>query len=203
VNTSANYGRADWDRQNVLTFTHSWRLPFGTGTKYLSSGALGRILGPWQLDGIVTYASGLPFTPTGSTAICGCPGNTSTAQVVPGEPVLGFSYFPSYFGDFYYRVPTLLPTQNFVQAPAGVFGNLGRNSVRANNLANYDLSLSRSFVFVEQTRLEFRGEAYNLLNSHHFGVPISDVNSANFGQSTATPFGLGGRTIQLALKLVF
>ena len=49
----------------------------------------------------------------------------------------------------------------------------------------------------------FRAEAYNLTNSPHFGQPIANVNSANFGLGTATAPGLGERTVQFALKLIF
>ncbi|HWE51857.1 MAG TPA: carboxypeptidase regulatory-like domain-containing protein, partial [Bryobacteraceae bacterium] len=84
VNPTANYGPADWDRTHVITITHDWRLPFGAGTNHLSSGVLGHVLGPWQLDGIFTWNSGLPYTPIGSTALCGCPGNTVTASLVNG-----------------------------------------------------------------------------------------------------------------------
>jgi len=201
INPRANYGPSDYDQTHVFTFTHNWRLPFGTGTKYLNSGVLGKILGPWELDGILRYGSGLPFTPTASAALCACPGNTPTADVVPGPPALGYSIFPGFFGDF--LIPSLLPTQNFVQPAVGTFGNIGRNALRAQDFTNYDLAISRQFVFLEHSRLEFRAEAYNLTNSPHFGLPITNVNSANFGASSTTAPGLGERTFQFAAKLVF
>jgi len=80
---------------------------------------------------------------------------------------------------------------------------VGRNSLRGPNFTNYDLALSRSSVFVERTRLEFRAEAYNMANSTHFASPITNVSSPAFGQSLATMPGLGPRTLQFALKVVF
>jgi hypothetical protein len=201
TNPRANYGPSDFDRTHVFTLTHNWRLPFGTGTQHLNSGIAGRLLGPWQLDGILRHATGLPFTPTASAAFCQCPGNTPTADVVPGPPALGFTAFPSFFG--FFEVPYLFPTIAFAQPANGSFGNVGRNAVRGPDFTNYDLSVSRQFVFVEHTRLEFRAEAYNLSNSTHFGPPIANVNSANFGLSTGTALGLGERTFQFALKLVY
>jgi len=65
------------------------------------------------------------------------------------------------------------------------------------------LSLFRSFVIQEQTKLEFRAEAYNLSNSPHFANPITNVNSANFGQSVGTLPYAPERRLQLALRLVF
>jgi hypothetical protein len=133
--------------------------------------------------------------------MCNCPGNTPTALVTPGPTYVSYGYVPSFFGFFPY--PFLVQTNIYSQPGTGMFGNVGRNSLRGPNSTNYDLALSRSFVFVEQTRLEFRAEAYNLANSTHFAVPVTNVNSALFGQSLATMPGVGPRTLQFALKLVF
>jgi len=203
LNPRANYGPSDFDRAQMFTVSHNWRLPFGAGTQHLNSGVVGRILGPWQLDGIFRLATGVPFTPTASAAACACPGNTATADLVPNGTVSGISYYPSYFGYYYYAVPYQFQTFAFAQPAAGTFGNVGRNSVRGPGFTNYDLALSRSFVFVESTRLDFRAEAYNIANSTNFGTPITNVNSSNFGLSTTTAPGLGARTFQFALKLVF
>ncbi|MCU1263484.1 MAG: hypothetical protein JWO80_6369, partial [Bryobacterales bacterium] len=66
-------------------------------------------------------------------------------------------------------------------------------------------ALARTFKVKEQMKLDFRAEAYNLANSPHFGSPVRDVNSANFGQYTRTldNLGLGARTLQFGLRLVF
>ncbi len=197
----SNYGPSNFDQTHVFTLTHNLRLPIGAGTPYLNHGVLGKILGPWELDGVFRYGTGFPFTPTASAAMCNCPGNTPTALVTPGPSYVSYGFVPSFFGFFPY--PFLVQTSVYSQPGAGMFGNVGRNSLRGPTFTNYDLSLSRSFVFLEQTRLEFRAEAYNLANSTHFAMPITDVNSALFGQSLATMPGMGPRTLQFALKLVF
>jgi hypothetical protein len=197
-NPVANYGPSNFNRPQVFTFTHNWQLPFGTGRQYLHDGVVGRILGPWELDGILRYASGLPFTPTASAAQCMCPGNTPTANVTQGPGYYGF--YPSYFG---YLVPYYFTSYSFTQPAAGSLGNVGRNSLQGPDFWNYDLALSRHFVIAEGIRLEVRAEGYNLSNSVHFGAPVANVNSPLFGESTATAPGLGARTFQFALKLVF
>ncbi len=197
----ANYGPANFDQTNMFTLSHNIRIPIGAGTAYLNQGMLGKILGPWELDGIFRYATGLPYTPTSSAAMCNCPGNTPTADVNPGPTLVGTGFFPGYFGFFPYQF--YVPTQTVSQPGAGLFGNIGRNSFRAPGFSNYDLALTRSFVFMEQTRLVFRAEAYNLLNSAHFAMPVTNVNAASFGESTATMPGFGPRTMQFSLQLVF
>ena len=75
----------------------------------------------------------------------------SDCRRVPGPTVSGVNFIPGYYGFFYYAVPYQFATQAFAQPAAGTLGNLGRNSVWGPGFTNYDLALSRSFVFVEQT----------------------------------------------------
>ncbi|HKD09747.1 MAG TPA: TonB-dependent receptor [Bryobacteraceae bacterium] len=200
-NPFANYGLSNFDRTHIFTLTHNWRLPFGAGTAHFNSGVLAHILGPWELDGILRTATGQPFTPTASAAVCQCPGNTATADVTPGPTLSGVSVFPGFFGSFAF--PVAIPTIQFTQPAAGSFGNIGRNAVRGPGFTNYDLALSRSFVFHEGTWVDFRAEAYNITNSPHFGMPITNVNSVNFGLSNKTAPGLDSRLFQAVVKFVF
>lgn len=201
IDVAANYGRANFDRTHLFTLSHVWQLPFGAGTEHLSHGILGHILGPWQLNGILRYATGTPWTPTGSPLLCQCPGNTPAADLVPAGTSTAITYFPTFFGFFPY--PFTVQNYAFAQPAAGSFGNIGRNAFRTGAFTNYDLSLFRSFQFVESMRLELRATAYNITNSTNFGPPVANVNSAFFGQSLATAPGLGPRTLQFALRLVF
>ena len=178
LNQYANYGPSDFDRTHVLTISHVWQLPFGTGTSHLNSGILGHIVGPWQVDGIFRYATGTPWTPIADPAACNCPGNTVRAYVAPS----GYS---------------------FAQPGAGMFGDTGRNVLRGPGFTNYDMSLFRNFVFVEKTKLEFRAAVYNISNSANFANPVPNVNSPAFGQSTTILPGLNSRSFQFALRLVY
>jgi hypothetical protein len=202
INVRNNYGPSDFDRTHVLTISHVWQLPFGAGTNHLSKGAVGHILGPWQIDGVFRYASGTPWTPTADPAACACPGNTVRADIVPAGTSRVVGFYPTFFGFF----PYAFDVQNYAlaQPQAGTYGNAGRNILRGPDFATYDLSLFRNFVIMEHSRLEFRAEAFNLANSSFFANPtVTNVNSGNFGQSTGIVPGLGPRTIQLALRLVF
>jgi len=202
INTRNNYGPSDFDRTQMLTISHVWQLPFGTGTNHLNSGWVGRVLGPWQIDGIFRYASGSPWTPTADPALCACPGNTVRADVVPAGTSTVVGFYPTYFGFF----PFSYNIQNYAlaQPQAGFKGNAGRNILRGQGFTNYDVSLFRNFVFLENTRLEFRAEAYNLANSAFFANPsVTNVNAGNFGQSTRLFPGMGPRTLQFALRLVY
>jgi hypothetical protein len=83
---------------------------------------------------------------------------------------------------------------------AGRFGNAGRNIARGPGLTNLDLSLLKTFALTERLKLQFRVEVFNVANHANFAVPVSDLNSPNFGRILeAGPSRLG----QLALKLSF
>jgi len=202
INIRNNYGLSDFDRTHLLTISHVWQLPFGTGTNHLNSGWLGHIVGPWQIDGVFRYASGSPWTPTADPGLCACPGNSVRADIVPNGTSTVVGFYPTFFGFF----PYAYNVQNYAlaQPQAGFSGNAGRNILRGPSFTNYDMSLFRNFVFVENTRLEFRAEVYNLANSPFFANPsVTNVNASNFGQSTRLMSGLGPRTMQFALRLVF
>jgi hypothetical protein len=62
------------------------------------------------------------------------------------------------------------------------------------------MGLSRLFPIRERQHIEFRGEAFNILNRLNANNPTATLNSATFGKilSAADP-----RIMQLALKFIF
>jgi hypothetical protein len=99
----------------------------------------------------------------------------------------------------------------FALPALGTLGNMGKYNVIGPGFWQLDSSLSRIFPLRERFTLELRGEAFNLTNSYHAGVPsglttgLLGVNatftgSGNFGQITSA---LDPRIIQMAAKIVF
>jgi hypothetical protein len=201
LNVRSNYGPADWDRTHMFTLSHVWRLPIGADSNFLHEGLVGKLLGPWQIDGIFTWVSGTPFTLTADPTLCNCPGNTPTASTIVTGTSTTFIPVPTFFG--FLPIPYRSLNFAYTQPPPNSFGNLGRNSVRGPGFANYNVSLFRSFVLHEQARLEFRAEAYNLANTAHFANPIANVSDANFGQSISTLNYDPERRLQVAVRILF
>ena len=87
-----------------------------------------------------------------------------------------------------------------MQTQAGQFGNAGRNIARGPSYTNVDVVAGARFPASGDTRLQFRAEVFNVANHANFGLPVADLNSANFGRifSAAPP-----RLMQFALKLMF
>jgi hypothetical protein len=161
--------------------------------------AVRAIFGGWQLNAIATLNSGTPFTVSDST-------NVSLQANSP--PISGFpASRPNLIGDPNsgpHTVDEWISRSAFHRldpmTQAGQFGNAGRNIARGPGYANLDLSLVRNFALSQGTRLELRIESFNVTNHVNFGLPVADLNSANFGRifSAAPP-----RLMQFAAKLVF
>jgi hypothetical protein len=88
----------------------------------------------------------------------------------------------------------------------GMRGNLGQNVVKAPSLFRFDTNLAKSFRITESKSLQFRADAFNVLNHPQPGVPSLSINPGLGG--AALPWGqitskTGGRTFQTQLRFVF
>jgi hypothetical protein len=186
TNLGANYGPLDYDRQQVLSISHLFELPWGKK----SGSLLADIIGGWQLNGIFSWSTGTPLTVTADPLACACPGNTVLANLNSATPYAN--------GGTAYLNPAA-----FSVLPDATGGNLGRGALRAPGYRNYDLSLFKTFHVHDRYVAEFRGEAYNLTNSPRFMNPVTNVNSPAFGQQVGTINGAFGRQVNLALRILF
>jgi len=204
LDRSRNHGLADFDREHMFSLSHVWEVPVGEGSNLWNTGLAGKLLGHWQLNGILTWTSGRPFTVTSNPLFCNCPGNLTNFgnQVLP-DPETTSGLGPSDFanGEFF-------QTAGFAQPGANALGNAGRNNLRGPDLFNYDLSIFRSFPVSEGKKLEFRAEFFNLTNTANFANPVSNVTSEDFGRITSTLAGSqgrfgSGRQVNFGLRFVF
>jgi hypothetical protein len=87
------------------------------------------------------------------------------------------------------------------------FGNAGRNILTAPGMWDLDYSVAKNTAITERIGLQFRCEVFNIMNHPNFGQPVNQLNSAQFGQITATRTARGdvgsSRQIQLGMKLIF
>ena len=63
--------------------------------------------------------------------------------------------------------------------------------------------VGKSFAVTERWRLDFRAEAFNLMNTPAFGFPGATVGTPAFGVISSTLPGADARQVQFALKLNF
>ena len=77
-----NRAAAGYDRTHVFQIGWVYELPFGKGKAWLNSGPVSYILGNWQVNGVMSAYTGVPFTVTAPGTALNAPNNTQTADQV-------------------------------------------------------------------------------------------------------------------------
>jgi len=193
-NLNAEWGPSSFDIPQHFTLSYLYQLPFGNGQTFLSDlrGPAQAILGGWSVNGILTLHSGQPFTPVLPID------NTNTLQNSDRPNLIGdpFASTPN----CHTRTATCWANAAAFQTPPQyTFGTAGRNEVRGPGYQDLDFSVSKNFRFTERNRLEFRAEAFNLLNHPNFDNPGNSLTSTFGVISTAQ----APRQIQFGLRYIF
>jgi carboxypeptidase family protein/TonB-dependent receptor-like protein len=191
-----NRGLSDFDIRHNFVFNYSYELPFGAA----ASGAAGALARGWQVSGVVTLRSGVPFTPVlgfdRARALPRSGGAGQRPNWAPGYDrsgvILGGA--TQYFDPLAFTLPD-----------AGYFGDVERNALIGPGFAAWDAAVFKN-ISVKSRRVQLRLELFNVLNRANFGLPSATVfNSAgrveNAGEITST---VGtARQVQLGVKVEF
>ncbi|MBI4456647.1 MAG: TonB-dependent receptor [Acidobacteria bacterium] len=196
---SRDYALSGFHVKNAATFNFSYTLPIKV------SGALDRLVGGWQVNGILTLADGSPINMINSVDRSRA-GNSTVTQGLHDRPDLKSGGNNNPFKD---RDPNNYwdGAQFQLQEP-GFFGNLGRNTGIIPGIATFDFSLIKNISIDERRTIQFRSEFFNIFNRANFGLPsntvfqdTSGIPSSTFGRITTT--NTTARQVQLALKFLF
>ena len=194
-----NYDRAsDWAVStlhqafnNVTSMVYE--LPFGKGRQFGKNmgRALDAVAGGWRFTAISTIETGEPVNLTWSPAVRFNVGGT------PRPNLSGDLMTPSAA-----RQPNDWLNKAAVSLPADYtnpYGNAARNVGRSPSQFNADIGLHKKWaVLPEVLSLEFRGEAFNILNHTNFRAPNANASNANYGTITSS---YPARILQFALRL--
>ena len=168
-------------------------VPFGRGRKFGSgiSTAADHIIGGWQFNALVNFRGGLPYH-----------------VIVPGDIANVGNPWPYIRANLVgnHRLSNPAPerwinTDAFEAPPQFTFGNLGRNTLRPDNVYRFDLSLFKEIAVTEGLRVQIRAEAFNAFNSTMFSNPDANLASIRFGLVTSAQ--LPPREYQMGLKILF
>lgn len=170
------------DRTFNVSFSADYELPFGKGRQFVKNGFVSYIVGGWNINGIFTHFSGLPFTVTSSSAACNCPGNTVTAnQILPTVAFVGNGITGQpYFNPLAYAPVT-----------TAALGTSGFDQLRGPGATNLDASVFRDFSVTERIKIQLRVEALNATNTPHFANP-SNLNASNLKVNSNGTYNLNG-----------
>jgi Carboxypeptidase regulatory-like domain len=221
-----DYGDCTQDVRNRFTFSPQYDLPFGSGKRFLNhKGIVNEAVGGWKTSFIFQVQSGDPVFITSSNQGSSYPetiGNPFAAGGV-ADPATQPQFvcatktrtLQQWFNPCAFKNPPQAaqvsnPASNLIAASsAGLipFGPPGRVGVTGPGFNKLDMSLFKSFAIpFHDSSLQFRADAFNLLNTPSFGNPNSSLTGSSGQAITSTRFsGLipSGRVIQLALRLAF
>lgn len=190
-NPRLDYGLANWDVRHRFVTSYNYELPFFNNTDHR---ALRLALGGWQINGITTVQSGLPFSVTVSD-------RANVGQGTQRANVVGNPNVDCGSG----KLDGCVSADAFALPASFTYGNSPRNFLRGPGTVNFDFSLFKNFLITERTRLQFRWETFNTLNHPNFANPNSTftTGSTSFGDITALQNGANMRQMQFGLKLLF
>jgi hypothetical protein len=206
-------GASDFDIRHLVNVNGIYELPFGRGhSRFLGGhapGWLNAIIGGWEITGIFTARSGLPFSTTTTAFPVGFNFNSPAAFNGDASKLVGQIHNSGstiqFFGDplavFNTGDPTKV-TSGAIRFPHhGEIGN--RNVFRGPGFWNVDTAFLKTFKtpWSEKQTVQIRWESYNLFNHNSFGLPNSSITSTAFGtitSSSSTP-----REMQFAIRYSF
>jgi Carboxypeptidase regulatory-like domain/TonB dependent receptor/TonB-dependent Receptor Plug Domain len=210
---------ADFNVAQNLVINYIWFLP----APKTATGVTAWLAGGWQLGGIFTVQTGLPFTPLIGGDPLGLNNNDPFAY--PDRltgPGCRSAVNPGNVEDYIKLNCFGLPTAPasfaasctpFAAAPgtcSNLLGTSGRNVLIGPGLTNFDFSIVKNNYIrriSENFNVQFRAEFFNVFNHANFTSPINNstlfdqtgepVGGAGLIDSTSTP----GREIQFGLKV--
>lgn len=201
-------GPSDFDIKHSFVVSGLWDLPLFRKRH----DALGKALGGWQLNGIVTAHSGFPWTPHTGQCVRS-PG--SQDFICPSRPTRYFGgALSDTSNDAFIRPGGNFPGGGLVyfdpNNPGGtLLPGIGRNTFRGPRYFATDMSASKrtglpSFLHLgEGAYFELKVNAFNVfnqLNLSSFGFFSPNIDSSDFGRAERA---LAGRVVEFQGRLSF
>jgi carboxypeptidase family protein len=206
-NRAIGYGPSAQNRNLAIVGMAVYDLPVGRSRKFLSGmpQGLDYLIGGWQVNGVYTWTTGLPFTP-GYTN-CGSDedaGGECRATVAGPVQVAN----PGQNG-WFAVCPTVLTVPGQVCGPwarplPGTIGDVGRDVMFGPHFWQLDFSAFKQLALGEKVKFQVRAESYNFFNHTNLGQPVTTVDAPNTaGKIFSTAGTYIPETWQLGLRLQF
>jgi hypothetical protein len=204
-------GPSDFDVKHYFVAAGLWELPLLRG----QSDWKGRLLGGWQINPIVTWHSGFPWTPrifAGLRGPSGFFGDLRPTKFFGGQPLPNTNdHFLQPGGIFPGGGSAFFSTTTNGDDPKLNPPGIGRNRFRGPRYFATDMSFVKRFVLPkagflgENANVDVRFNFFNLFNNLNLapfnaGTDSTRVNLATFGVATAA---LAGRTGEFQIRFSF
>ena len=191
-------GPSIFDIRHNVVVNSIYQLPFGPNKKYVTSGgAVGKIVGGWQMSGIGTWHTGHPLTVFASVPVSQVPDNNSgpnqRPDVIPGVPL---TMTPTAANNYQlinpdaFAAPPIDPNSSILIR----YGNEPNGLIRTLNVWQIDFALIKETPITERFSLEFGIQVFNIFNHTQFADPTNltlDFNCNSTAPFTCTTAGSG------------
>ncbi len=212
-NPHLDYGRADFDQTHIFNLNAVYDLPFGKGKRFWngSSGAVDRLVGGWQLGGILRINTGTPLTivdPRGTLNRAGRSANQTAITSLTNAQIADLIGIFKQNGNVYYINPAVINTNGrgaaafgqpafngevFFDNGPGQSGTLARSTINGPLFTELDMSLTKSIRLTERMRFQIRADAFNVLNHTNFltgiltpGLGLNGTSNTIFNVNSPT-----------------
>jgi hypothetical protein len=197
-NPRGDRARSNWDQPHRFVGNYTFVVP----TIWRDRPFMSRLISGWELSGITTLASGLPYSVYNAQNALG---------LLPGQNPYPFTQYAFFNPNGVPGTASSVDFANpqFFAAPAnsGIISNLQRNSFRTRNYYNTDMAFVKNTrTFTEDQFVQLRFEAFNVFNRTNFiATPQNVINSTtnlglfnNFEQTNAP-----GRSFMMTARYFF
>ncbi len=199
-NRSLEYGNNPLMAHNQVVLAQNYDIPFGHGRKYGANvnKIVDLALGGWNISGITTYYSGLPFMPSIENYGSGVQpytGPNNRPNVGTGSPYAANQNRNQWIVGLSSGAYTL-PASN-------TFGNYPINTLIGPKFINQDISVQKYFAVTERFKLNIRMDGTNIFNHANLGSPNNDIQSGSVGQITGLAGNYNMRQLQFSAGFAF
>jgi hypothetical protein len=200
------WGQSDYDVRHIFIASYMYELPFFKNQNNFA----GKAFGGWQLSGIWQAQTGTPSSVAVGTDYAGVGQDGSLSN---GGQFWSYSQIPDVVGqaalnssaDPYYWFATKDSSGNaiFTQPAKNTFTTQKnvRNIIHNPGFTNWNVGLFKKFSITERVGLQFRAEAFDVLNHPNLGGANFNPTSSSFGKVTGKTGDV--RNMQLSLRLYF
>jgi outer membrane receptor protein involved in Fe transport len=198
LDPGAERARSSFDVRHRFSGAITRPLPFGPGQLLGKLGIISRALADTDLEAVMTFQSGRPFTVSllpdidnSNTGRSNLGFGNNDRPNVSGSAALSSGTESAWFN-----------TNVFSMPPFGTFGNSGRNTQTGPGYRNINVALVKHIRLGTRDRatIDLRAEGFNILDTVNYDLPDAFFGSPTFGRllSAGSP-----RRMQFAIKAMF
>jgi hypothetical protein len=198
-----DYGNVPFSRRNRVLITTLYELPFGKGRTFLNNSAvLDRIVGGWNLGGVLLFQTGPFMSVSTLNDPSGVGFNVFNSTGGRADTVAGVNpYQGKSLNQWINQAAFVDPANNI-----GRFGDSLSGAVVGPGTQAVSASLIKSVALTEHARVQFGAQVSNLFNHPNYAPPSQlTLGVPGFAQITAmqTAEGASPRAIQLTARFSF